>query len=273
MSESLPKFDNPPVVEMVLSAQFAPLGGFSAAHAGLFVRECLEDAATWPTFRDQPALDDQFERFGDESWGQQQQIKLQAIDSSRTLPMRIQIIDANDEHMIQIQHSRFVCNWRKRERDYPSYDQLLPDFRQRIDAFNKLTTEHNLGDLLFNQWEITYVNHIFKRDGLWTSVNDLPQILPGLFGAWLGEANANHAGTQIGIPLENNAGRLRLTVQPIRAGGVKEDEALDLRFTARGPATSRTAILEGLDLGHRAIVSTFVTITSQAAHELWKRTA
>ena len=58
---SLPDFDRPPVVEVVLSLQFEPISSLTTAHVGLL----------WQRYRDRlsvieehPPLPSQFERFG-----------------------------------------------------------------------------------------------------------------------------------------------------------------------------------------------------------------
>ena len=55
-----PDFANPPIVELVLSAQFSPLTKLTAGHFGLFWKELGSD---WTDPGDEPPIEDQFELF------------------------------------------------------------------------------------------------------------------------------------------------------------------------------------------------------------------
>ncbi len=128
----LPKFDKPPVVETVLGVQFSPLGGLSAAHVGWFWKKHLD--ADWTRTIEVPRLPDQFERFGDEkAWKTGPGIHFTAGGES----MRIQLVRADDERMIQVQNTRFIYNWRKKKGEYPSYDKLRPEFDDHLDSFRR----------------------------------------------------------------------------------------------------------------------------------------
>ncbi|MGD0539783.1 MAG: TIGR04255 family protein, partial [Verrucomicrobiota bacterium] len=56
----LPDFDNPPVVETVLSVQFEPLSSIQTAHLGLLWDEYR---GTFPKSEDRPPLDPVVEQF------------------------------------------------------------------------------------------------------------------------------------------------------------------------------------------------------------------
>lgn len=59
-----PDFVNPPIVELVLGAQFSPLPKLTAGHFGLFWNELGPD---WTEPGDGPLIEDQFELF-DRPW-------------------------------------------------------------------------------------------------------------------------------------------------------------------------------------------------------------
>src|SRR6266404_5886030 len=130
MAQSRPKFEAPPVVETVLSLQFASLPGYSTAHAGWFWKEYLEKLAEgsslrWSQAVDAPRLEDQLERCGaDDKWVVVPQVKLLPPSQSQ----RTQIIRSDGERMIQVQDSRFVLNWKKQAGVYPSFEPLLHEF-------------------------------------------------------------------------------------------------------------------------------------------------
>src|SRR6266545_1380132 len=173
MPEPLPQFDEPPVIETVLGVQFDKLPDFSPAHAGWFWRESLP--STWTKAKEVPRLPDSFERFGDEDRFGIPGLALRAPE-----PERIQLLQEDEERMIQIQDSKFILNWRKREgHRYPSYERLLPEFRKKFDAYRAFVMRSKLGELNINQWEITYVNKITKGQ-LWESTSDFARLFPGL---------------------------------------------------------------------------------------------
>ena len=142
MDQDLPKFDAPPVVETLLSIQFAPLPRFSTAHAGWFWQLYLGgEAQDWQSANDAPRLEDEFERFGpSEAWGRMG-FKL----APGGQPQRTQIIRKDEQRMIQVQDSRLVLNWRKRMEGYPSFEVLAPEFWKCFNAFTSMAQQAGLG--------------------------------------------------------------------------------------------------------------------------------
>ncbi len=269
MSESVPQFGNPPVVETVLGVQFDPLAGFSTAHAGSYWTTIRSE---WPTIVEVAELPEAFERFGDERvWGREG-IHVRP----GTAPNRVQIINTAEDRMIQIQRSRFIYNWRKRNGHYPSFAAILPEFREKLAAFTEFVRVVGLGDVQLNQWEVTYVNHL-PRGALWDSPKDWRHIFPGFFAPAdnVDGQRLESSGGEWSYVLGQNEGRLHVKIRHARVGGPTGPEALALTFTARGPVSPEQALQidQCLRRGHEAIVSSFVAMTSGKAHEAWKRTA
>jgi uncharacterized protein (TIGR04255 family) len=266
MPDTLPKFDRPPVVETVLSAQFARLPKFRTAHAGVFRESYL--GKEWSTLEEQPRIDDHFERFGDErKWGMAGGIRFSAIESQRT-----QIIGVDVTRMIQVQDSRFIYNWRKGESvAYPSYDTTRREFDKLYARFRDFTGLQNLGEIEENQWEVSYVNHLLKGD-LWDSPSDWAQIFP-----WLRRPQEalGPDGVQVGwdLVLPNERGRLHIHLYHGRIS-MDGPEALILDLTARGPASKLPdfSVVDGFQIGHSAIGRSFAAMTSEKAHAHWGRT-
>ena len=268
MTAQLPKFDSPPVVETVLSVQFAPLQKFTDAHAGWFWKNYLDKE--WHNVQVAPKIDDQFERFGDEMrWGQTGAFRITGPG-----PERLQIIRSDEERMIQIQDTRFIYNWKKQEGSYPSYDELLPEFQRTFSQFEKFAEEAGFGSLLPNQWEVTYVNHILKGD-LWQSFKDWPNIFPSLPLPSLNTSSLSpedFRGEWRSI-IKGSLGRLYTTLSRGKVGSDKGPEIIQLQFTARGPVNPEipSDLQSGFRLGHESIVLSFTEMTSDAAHKHWKR--
>ena len=175
MPQPLPKFDRPPVVETVLGVQFNRLADYSAAHAGWFWRENL--GPRFDVAKEASRLEDQFERFGDDvRWAPPGGLFVRPVHQ----PDRIQIINGLDDRMVQIQDSRFIYNWRKRDAGYPSYEKLKPEFLAKLTEFEAFTQARGLGKIEQNQWEVTYHNQILRGE-VWQSPQDWSRIIPSFY--------------------------------------------------------------------------------------------
>lgn len=266
MAEPLPKFNAPPVIETVMGLQFNPLAGFTEAHAGWFWKSKLADE--WTSVQRAPRILDQFERFGDDiKWGPNHGIRISPDEGGR-----IQIINNDDDRMIQVQNSRFIYNWRKREGGYPSFDSISPEFTRLFSLFQDFNTDAFGGVPDVNQWEITYVNHIPKGE-LWTSPKDWVSVINDLSVSTADVEGQEFDGfnAEWRLLIHGTRGRLHITARHGRKSGPDGDELLILQLTARGPVVPQQDYDEGFRIGHEAIVRSFAKMTSKRAHEHWKR--
>lgn len=267
MSGEMGRFRKPPVDEVAIGVQFEPLPGFSGPHAGLYWESLGPE---WTKVQEAPRLDDQFEKFGgDRHWA----IPMFAVKSYE--PGRVQIIRADDERVIQIQNSRFICNWRKRSATYPTFETLFPEFEKALEGFRAFARENEFPEPAPNQWELTYVNRLLQGE-LWTTPAEWSKIFPGFF-----VPSANH----VEYPFEaftgawqfvvgKNLGRLHVNLGHGKlAESTSGQEVLTLVLTARGPVDESKGldVAQGLRVGHEAIVQTFTSITSDTAHAAWER--
>lgn len=266
-NSNLPKYKSPPVIETVLSAQFAPLPNFTNAHAGWYWKNYLD--SEWDQVVAAPRIDDHFESFDEKHWSSEKGISIFTGPQAD----RLQIIRSNDHRMIQVQNSRFAYNWRKQQDgEYPSYDKLLPEFKEKFSQFKQFAVDSDNGDLNLNQWEVTYVNHIPKGT-LWDSAKDWTSILPTLCVPALNVPKQefdNFRGVWA-LTIDGNKGRLHIEIKHVRVGGLEGPEVLVIQFTARGPINSDVDLFTGFDIGHEAIVRSFTDMTSEECHKLWER--
>jgi uncharacterized protein (TIGR04255 family) len=260
-------FANPPVVEVVLGVQFAPLGSFTSGHAGWFWKDFLGEE--WTRATDSPALPDQFETF-ERSRGAMPvfQVKLEA----RARPGRLQIANQGGDRLIQLQSTRFVYNWLKKERDYPSFAKVHAEFADYFQRFRTFADKAKLGEVVPNQWEITYVDQILRGE-LWQSSSDWYRIFPGLLGPQpqIEGLGLESVGWEWHYEITPARGRLHVTIQPGTTD--QQEPALLLQSTARGPVGREPTLdLEaGLNLGHEVVIRAFLTMTSAEAQALWGR--
>lgn len=267
ITSSLPDYDNPPVTEVVLGVQFAPLSNFSAVHLGLYWQSIRKD---YPNFSVQPPLDPVVERFGTD------QAKPMEVTFSSVPPVpRIWCLDGLKNSLVQIQPDRFIHNWRKvtGTEKYPRYNSILPRFISLWKGFLDFSKEENLGEIKTNQWEVTYVNHLLKGE-CWDSMEDVTK----LFCSWSNKSSekylpvAERIGFNIAYSFPEELTRLHITLEPrIRLSDQKQ--LLSLTLTARGMLDSLdiSKINEHFNLGHEYIVRGFTDITTPEAHSIWKR--
>jgi uncharacterized protein (TIGR04255 family) len=260
-----PVFDNPPVIETVLGVQFAPVRGLTSAHVGWFWKQYLD--GKWEKIAEVVPLPDEFEGF--EPIPAPVRFKIEPI----RFPARLQISWANDGRMIQIQPTRFHYNWNRVGGEYPRYRRVRGEFDRYFETFRRFVAEAKLGEVVPNQWELTYIDSI-PQGSLWTTPAGWHEVLPGLFPSQSppGAVQAESFGGEWHYEIPPQLGRLHVSVQLARVGD-DPTPVLLVQSTARGPiGQGGVATLEdGLELGHRVAVDTFIDITSDKAHGVWGR--
>src|SRR4051812_31939363 len=102
------EYANPPIVELVLGAQFSPLTKFTSGHFGLFWKELGDD---WTDPEDRLLLADQFELFDRPRPSHPAGIELRIERVSG--PGRFWLSHRNKDRLIQLQATRFHFNWRR----------------------------------------------------------------------------------------------------------------------------------------------------------------
>lgn len=262
----LPEFDSPPVVETVLSVSFSPLQGFTAAHGGAFWERHLREY--WSASGQAPPMPVQIERLDEEGLWRSRgpALILEEIGTD----VRLQFVDAQHERMVQMQSSALAYNWRRREADYPSFAKLYPEFDGVLGTFSSYVVNAGFPALALSQWEVTYVNRIFPGN-LWKVVPDWDSVLPGIMfvpnkseGGVLESMGMNWV-----VRLDENRGRLRVTISHGRDSQRDRAPFIDLRLVARGPIDEGADLRACMEVGHEAIVRTFSAITSEQAHKDW----
>jgi uncharacterized protein (TIGR04255 family) len=264
----LSDFDNPPVVETVLSAQFERLAAMRSVHFGLFWQRVKDE---FPNTEEHAALAPVME-LADEPVTQ---VQLR-FETQQTYPLpRVWLLNSGGSEMIQIQNDRFIKNWRKAapNAEYPHYTPVIkPAFKRDFERFQAFVADEELGEIKVTQCEVTYVSHIIAGEG-WSERDAIDKI----FTFWkeppphphLGQAEdiACHARFPILGPNGEWIGRVHLDVQPgISISDNKPMFAMNL--TARGMYGSGT---DFFDIGRRCIVKSFEHLTTEHMHEIWRK--
>ncbi len=261
-------FIDPPIVELVLGAQFSPLTKLTSGHFGLFWKELGDD---WTEPGDALPIQDQFELFDCSRWKAptSPQVRLEPL----RLPGRFTLLHRSGERLLQLQATRFHLNWQKREGFYPSYRRLIDEFEAMFAQFAAFATRTGLGTLALNQWELTY-SDVFPREEYWQTPADWATVLPGLFGQLFSTAGLSlvleYRAAEWSYEIQPGRGRLHIAASPGRAGEDRRD-ALLLRMTARGPIGREGAenLRIGLDWGHAAALGAFLRVVSEEAKKRW----
>jgi uncharacterized protein (TIGR04255 family) len=261
-SQPLPEFEAPPVAELALSVQFHKLPKLRAP----VLAEWKELRERFPIWEEQRPWPTQSEVFGLRA----PQMEI-GIDFDVPSP-RAFFYNAARTEAVQIQQNALVRNWRRGSDSdsYPRYETIKAGFREDFERLQRFVAEHQLGEVVPIQCEVTYVNHV--------PISDLSvaEILPGCTGrqsdGYLPPAEGMQSGTRYvmtddgGRPL----GRLHVIAQE---GMGAEGRALQLSLVARGAPQGKDsqAVVDWLDLGHEWAVRGFASVTGEAAHRFWKR--
>ena len=264
--EPTPTYINPPIVEFVLGAQFAPLVALSSAHFGRFWNRLGSD---WIKPRDNPLIEDQFETFDESAVSRKWRLRVEPAP----LVNRLTLLNRKGDRLLQLQPSRFHMNWRKTDELKPSYKDLIDEFEIEFRKFISFCEEEGAGTVEVNQWELTYVD-FFPRGEYWETPEDWNRFLPGLFPdhppAIAAPLRMERRDVQWTMEIQPKLGRLHLSAG---IGNWKDDscEGLSLNITARGPLVPEhtPTLRAGLDLGHDVAVRQFLDMVAEETKASW----
>ena len=271
MTQALPDFGKPPVVEVAVSLQFKPLELLRSAHIGLL----------WDVFRregfkrteDHGEIEPAFEEFEGKPTPRVG-VKIQAFDDAPPLP-RVWFLNDTQTELIQVQRDRLIVNWRQgaNPEPYPRYESIIKRFRFALDVFTSFAKSQNLGGLSPTQCELTYVNHILpvKHSELSNTVTTWQDTYSDTYLPAMEDA-AFRARYRMEDERKAPLGRLHISVQP--AFRTTDGEPIfAINMTARG--APKPADLDGalnlFDREHEWIVRGFTSITTTRMHNIWER--
>ncbi len=261
----LPDFLSPPVDEVAIGIQFAPVDGLTEPYFGLFWSKVR---SKYPRVESKPRIEGPIESLNE--------IPSPAVQIQFVPPVgRTWYISSDDVSLIQIQDTRFVQNWRNRGGGYPHFDQVKDEFWQSFAQFRELLAEEQLPLPKVQQIELTYVN--------WIQGLGVTEFLGLASGATLNiqgvVPNAESQDWAARYLIEKNgSATARLYVQcqqmnrltpPFSGAGIQ------MSLVYRAPfieGMSDSLIDEHLEEGRRIIVQTFTALTTPTAHEIWGRT-
>ena len=213
-STTLPDYERPPVIEVALSVEFAPLPKMSTAYAGLFWQQ-IRDA--YPQTEDHPPLQSAIEN-EQPSFGRPE-VQFELMD--RPPVPRIWFLTSTGNQLYQVQPDRFTHNWRRvAEKDvYPRYESVKRAFEDGLRRFMRFVEDQGWGALRLKQCEVTYVNHIHAGEG-WQGHGDVDRVMKvwrsGIETAFLPRPEDVRFAARYGIKdaADKFRGRLSVQLQP-----------------------------------------------------------
>jgi uncharacterized protein (TIGR04255 family) len=255
-----PNYENPPVIEVVFGIQFKTLNQLTTPHIGLFWEKL--DKKTYPNFREMPELPHVVEEENPSSGSSQPIIEQYFVPP---LP-RLFFITTDQSHLIQLQRDKFINNWRKISSgtEYPRFKTLFPQFQDTLNRFSRFVKEINAGDIIPDQYELTYVNHISRESG-WQALRNIETVFPDFLckeTSFLPEPE--HVSWRKIYRLPDKQGRLYVSAHDIPGKYV-------LNLTARGFGTN---INSWFEIAHEWIVKGFADLTGKEIQKnMWKQTS
>ncbi|MGP1394802.1 MAG: TIGR04255 family protein [Inquilinaceae bacterium] len=261
--DHLPDFTDPPLDEVVLGVQFAPVPGYASVHSmkvwDLFKAEFLK-VQEWPV------LEPQFETFG----GVNVQAGLRIQVGASPVGSRLWFLSDDENHLIQFQPDRFITNWRREPntKPYPRFEGLAEAFEVNL----RKLADHLESDFGYrvniNQAEVAYINIIpvknFSEAGDW-------------FELWNGGAFEVEAlNTSFNEVIRGADGkpfaRLSHQIQSVLAADGKQPAfRLSLTFKGKPAGSDIESAMAFLVTGRDAVVTRFGEITTKEAQTKWGR--
>jgi uncharacterized protein (TIGR04255 family) len=245
------KFDRPPVVEVVCGVRFDAGGKMKVAHIGAF----------WATLKDAYPV-------------AEEAIPLVRGQFEPDMAPRTWLITGDGTELLQLQKDWFLLNWKKSDdgQVYPSYQTVKTRFDERFGEFLRFLSNERI-DISYKEFELTYVNHILKGNGL-AQLGEGALFVDHSFsleGRFL--PSPVHFNWQTSYPLPKDYGRLNVTAQTGIVKSTREALVrLDLQAVGLPSDAPESRMDEWFGLAHEWITRGFSDITVPELHEIWGRT-
>jgi len=254
-----PSFTDPPLLEVALAVEFAPLAEFGATVMADLARQWSD---RYPHVQEHPPLPPNMAvGFPSPTAGM--------IVSMGAPQIRLWLLTEPGDRLVQLQRDRLIVNWRSASTkgSYPRYwDSLRPEFETDFERLRAFLRERSLSLPRAISTEVTYVNAL-------TNLHDAD-----LVGVLRSQARVAH---HLGKPATT---RLSQTWNRMVENAVTSTLTLNIEAQAEGDAmlilTGRSAVatdaepsdvLGSLDVCHDDVVASFVELTDERRHKQWGR--
>jgi uncharacterized protein (TIGR04255 family) len=269
----LPNYTDPPVDEVAIALQFAPVPNFSDSVIADFFQR-VRDA--YPNFQYQPRFDFPVEHLAEPA-APQAMINLNPIFAPMTAPQmgnRTWLVSEDESSLIQLQDNWFAHNWRHRLAAYPQFESILAEFRTRYEQFKELLAALGITSLQVFQVEVTYTN--------WITDLDISEFLGPAETARIRRQTFSDppeqqfwAASYLIRAGDSPVGRLRVscnTAMRFQSGHAPNGVAFQLSFKApTPPGVTEPHVFSLIGLGRESILNAFTDLTTETAHAHWGR--
>lgn len=255
-SQSLPDYKYPPIIEVVAGISFDTIKNFGGQHLGLFYQKVRDE---FPLCEQAPRLE----------------FNPQNLDMATYLP-RMWFVNKDQNMLIQLQDDKLYYNWRKiqKEETYPRYETIIEAFKTNLSLLQDFLEEEELGPVNPKKCELTYINHIPKKEG-WESLAEISKVFRDF--SW--STNDRFLPSPVGLggnvffPLPKDYGRLNVTLQTAERR-IDKHPILIFQLTAAGLGADKSmdAVWKWFDVAHEWIVRGFTDLTEAAVQKKnWQR--
>ena len=266
MSQGLPDYENPPVVEVAIGAQYRPLDGFRAAHVGLYWGTIKDE---FPNLDERPPLPHNTQDIENPISPKRVRFEFSSLPD---LP-RSWFTSKSDSRLLQLQRDRFILNWRRTDpgEGYPRYPAIRDDFFRSWNGFIDFLATNKIDPPALDLLELTYVNLIPQGDG-WKDMDQVGEVF--LPFNWTTRRQflpvPKTINSTMVFMLPKHAGQLHVELRPV----APENEPLTLRLslTVTGVPTDLqevAAFTEWFDLAREWIVRGFADLVGPVTDDLW----
>ncbi len=259
----LPDYSKPPIDEVAISLQFSAIDRL--------IDDRIRDY--WRLIRDEYPIGQVLPRIE------------APIESLEPTPVQLQIplvgsplnrmwlISESDDFLVQVQNTRFIQNWRRREDEYPRFERIKEPFWNNYLKFKSFLAGINLPPPVIQQVEVTYINWIpdltitrFFRPAANTALTVGDQHRQPEEQNWTARYLIQHENELIE----------RLYVQCLPAIRPQTPDIRGTQFgltfrAARSTGISENEADELIDSSRIVIVNAFTELTTATAHESWGR--
>lgn len=257
----LPSFANPPLDEVVIGVQFAPIPNYTSIHSHGIWRLFKED---FPTAQEHPRIAPQFETFGGSNPAPNTGLRVGPPQGGN----RIWFLSKTEDQVIQFQQDKLLTNWRKRPslKPYPRFEICAQSFEDCLERLSEHCQSEFSYSLDINQAEVSYINII--------PVEDFSEI-----DFWSKHWSANASNVEAlninfseVVERANGApyARLSCVIQSVYTVDRKNKGfSVSLTFRGRPDGNNMRSAMDFIVSGRRHIVSKFEEMTTNEAHQYW----
>lgn len=177
MSEQQLVLSSAPVVETVLTVQFADLANWKSIHHGLYSSHIREKYPDFEQIGEIPPIVESFPPV-------RRQFTIEF--SHRAAEGCATFTNREKTELIRVQKNRFSYHWiRSEDGTYPHFTQNSKIWSEEFAKFVRFCNDENVGEVVPVLCEVQYVNHIVPVDGETVAV-----LVEKVFGLSLGEFEA-----------------------------------------------------------------------------------